>query len=211
MDSLIKVRFRYSKTGMGVYLGHLEVSKMFDRAFKRSGIKLRYSEGFNPQPKMSFAAPISVGFSSEYEMGEAELELEEDIPKFEDLLLPRGFEILQYRRIGRDKSLMARTNSCDYIITPSGCFDEFDPDRILDFAEQDYFPFEKIRRGKKYTYNLMDYINLLEPADGSVKVNLEAGSAGALNPRILANILFKEDCQIHRTAIYDINSKLLIE
>jgi radical SAM family uncharacterized protein/radical SAM-linked protein len=59
-----RVRVSYAKTGPARFLGHLEMVKVITRAFRRAQISLRFSEGFHPAPKMSFAPPLPVGIES---------------------------------------------------------------------------------------------------------------------------------------------------
>ena len=79
MDGSYKYRVKYTKTGCMKYLGHLDVLRYFQKAIKRSGLPIAYSEGFNPHQLLSFAAPLSVGVES---VGEYfDMELLEEIPK----------------------------------------------------------------------------------------------------------------------------------
>ncbi|MDR3310342.1 MAG: TIGR03936 family radical SAM-associated protein [Oscillospiraceae bacterium] len=57
-------RLRFSKEGRAVWISHLDLMHTFVRAFSRAGIRLRYSEGFNPHAAVSIALPLSVGQSS---------------------------------------------------------------------------------------------------------------------------------------------------
>ena len=50
------------------YLSHQETMTMFQRAFRRGGIELSYSQGYNPRPKMSLPLPRSVGVLSDAEL-----------------------------------------------------------------------------------------------------------------------------------------------
>jgi radical SAM-linked protein len=43
------------------FLSHAEVLKVFQRACIRAGIKMQYSQGFNPRPRLSLPLPRSVG------------------------------------------------------------------------------------------------------------------------------------------------------
>lgn len=54
--------------GLLCYLSHQETARMFRRALTRASIKLKYSQGFNPHPKMSLPLPRSVGMASECEL-----------------------------------------------------------------------------------------------------------------------------------------------
>ena len=53
----------FSKTGAMCYISHLDMMRLFNRLFKRADIRLAYSKGFNPHPKMGFAQPLSLGYS----------------------------------------------------------------------------------------------------------------------------------------------------
>lgn len=62
----------FEKRGFICYTSHLDMVRLFNRAFKRSEVKLLYSQGYNPHPKIKFAQPLSLGYSSECEMIEFE-------------------------------------------------------------------------------------------------------------------------------------------
>ena len=59
-----KFRIFFTKTGTARYIGHLELNRVFIRAFKRAGTPLSYSKGFHPMPKISFAKALGVGIES---------------------------------------------------------------------------------------------------------------------------------------------------
>jgi len=58
----------FSKTGPIRFLGHLEMANIFVRALRRADIRLKYSEGFHPQPKLSFQDALPVGMESLQEL-----------------------------------------------------------------------------------------------------------------------------------------------
>lgn len=58
------VRILFSKTGKLKYISHLDLCRTFRTAFKRAGIPIWYSQGFNPHAKMVFATTVSVGNES---------------------------------------------------------------------------------------------------------------------------------------------------
>jgi radical SAM-linked protein len=47
--------------------------RVFDRAFRRSGFPIAYSQGFNPRPRMSFASALTMGATSEWELCQCDL------------------------------------------------------------------------------------------------------------------------------------------
>lgn len=45
----------FKKKGYVCYISHLDVMRLFQRAFKQEDIRLKYSKGYNPHPRMGFA------------------------------------------------------------------------------------------------------------------------------------------------------------
>jgi len=62
----LRVRFRRGEEVK--YISHLDITRLWQRAFHRAEIALAYSEGFNPRPRISLAAPLPVGVTSEAEL-----------------------------------------------------------------------------------------------------------------------------------------------
>ena len=60
----MKVRVKFEKTGPMKYIGHLDMMRFFQKAIRRAGIDVAYSEGFSPHMIMSFAYPLGVGMTS---------------------------------------------------------------------------------------------------------------------------------------------------
>jgi radical SAM family uncharacterized protein/radical SAM-linked protein len=59
-----KLSVFYTKHDTAKYFGHLELVNIFFRALKRADIKVKFSEGFHPKPKVSFDNPLPVGIES---------------------------------------------------------------------------------------------------------------------------------------------------
>ena len=57
-------RLLFEKTGSAVWISHLDLMRLFQRAFKRAGLHLTHTQGFNPRPSVSIALPLSVGVES---------------------------------------------------------------------------------------------------------------------------------------------------
>ena len=64
----MRIRVTFSKTGPLIYIGNLDLYTIWERAARRAGLALAYSQGFHPQPKIHFAAPLPLGFSSRCEL-----------------------------------------------------------------------------------------------------------------------------------------------
>ena len=67
-------RILFEKKGNAVWISHLDLMRLFQRAFKRSGLPLTHTQGFNPRPSVSIALPLSVGVESNCELLDFELE-----------------------------------------------------------------------------------------------------------------------------------------
>ena len=59
-----KVRIKFQKTGKLKFISHLDLMRTMKGALGRANVPLKYSEGFNPHPKMVFSLPLPVGAES---------------------------------------------------------------------------------------------------------------------------------------------------
>ena len=64
----------FEKRGNAVWISHLDLMRLFQRAFKRAGLKLTHTQGFNPRPSVSIALPLSVGVESRCELLDFQLD-----------------------------------------------------------------------------------------------------------------------------------------
>ena len=67
-------RLLFEKTGKAVWMSHLDLMRLFQRAFKRAGLALTHTQGFNPRPSVSIALPLSVGVESICELLDFDLD-----------------------------------------------------------------------------------------------------------------------------------------
>ena len=65
--ALSKRRLKFSKTGMGKYISHLDLLRAFTRAITRAELPVRYTQGFNPHQIITFSLPLPIGVTSETE------------------------------------------------------------------------------------------------------------------------------------------------
>ena len=68
------LRALFEKTGNAAYISHLDLMRLFQRSFKRAGLPLTHTKGFNPRPSVSIALPLSLGVESNCELLDFELE-----------------------------------------------------------------------------------------------------------------------------------------
>ncbi len=93
-----KLRLKFSKTGRAVYISHLDLMRTMQRVFSRAGVKLKYSEGFNPHAKISIVLPLSVGTASLCEYMDFTLTEDMDLSALPERLnacMPEGIRALE--------------------------------------------------------------------------------------------------------------------
>ena len=76
-------RLLFEKTGSAVWMSHLDLMRLMQRAFKRAGLPLTHTQGFNPRPSVSIALPLSVGVESVCEI--LDFDLEGNLPPMETI------------------------------------------------------------------------------------------------------------------------------
>jgi len=82
-----------------VWISHLDLMRVFQRAFRRAGFMVRHSQGFTPRAIVSIALPLSVGVESCCEL--LDVELEGELPSFDEIrdrvncAMPAGIRVLQ--------------------------------------------------------------------------------------------------------------------
>ena len=69
-------RLLFEKTGNAIWISHLDLMRVFQRAFKRAGYPLTHTHGYNPRPSVSIALPLSVGIESQCELLDFDLDCE---------------------------------------------------------------------------------------------------------------------------------------
>lgn len=98
-------RLLFSKQGEAVWISHLDLMRLFQRAFKRAGLPLTHTQGYNPRPSVSIAMPLSVGVESLCELLDFELEGEEvpceDIMRRLNAVLVKGVKVHACCKSGR--------------------------------------------------------------------------------------------------------------
>ncbi len=76
-----KTRMRFTKTGNVRFIGHLDLMRFFQKAVRRAGLKVAYSQGYSPHQLMSFASPLGVGQTTDGDYIDIEFEPDEAEPQ----------------------------------------------------------------------------------------------------------------------------------
>src|SRR3990172_785133 len=117
----MRIRITFAKQGPLRYTGHLDLHKLWERAARRAELPLAYSQGFHPQPKISLASALPLGFSSRAEV--LDMHLNEDISSHEIEVrlkdsLPGGIQILDIQSVDeRAPALQTQVVSAEYQVT----------------------------------------------------------------------------------------------
>lgn len=82
----MEIRIKFAKYSTMKFISHLDVMRYFQKAIRRSGLEVAYTEGFNPHQIMSFAAPLGVGQTSESEYFDIELHTAPSMDELVDCL-----------------------------------------------------------------------------------------------------------------------------
>ena len=93
----MKLRIKFAKYGAMKFIGHLDMMRFFQKAVRRAGIDVKYSEGFSPHQIMSFAAPLGVGIESLGEYMDLEvlsMSAPEDMKDALNRVMVEGVEVL---------------------------------------------------------------------------------------------------------------------
>ena len=122
-------RLLFEKSGNAVWISHLDLMRLFQRAFKRAGLPLKHTQCFNPRPSVSIALPLSVGVESACEL--LDFDLEGDMPSYAEMrdslnrsLVAgvRGLDIYDTGRKLRELSLLGCVVTLEYDQgIPDGC------------------------------------------------------------------------------------------
>jgi radical SAM-linked protein len=145
------IRLRHEKRGPLVLLSHLELISIFSRAVARGGVPIRFSQGFHPHPRFSFATALSVGIDSTAEYFDMEIEptmsAEEAMAALNGVL-PVGLKILEAREMPpKSPSLSTLMEGIRYRLTFPTPLDEGLPSAVGRFLALEDYPL--IRKRKK--------------------------------------------------------------
>ncbi|MBR5804599.1 MAG: TIGR03936 family radical SAM-associated protein [Clostridia bacterium] len=113
----------YHKAEDARFISHLDILRALQRAFRRAGLPLKYSDGFNPHPELSFASALATGMTSDAEWFEVELTQDMTPEAFVSAVNPvlsRGLSVSDAREMPAGiKTLTSCTRAAEYRITIS--------------------------------------------------------------------------------------------
>lgn len=113
-----RLRLKFSRGEELKFLSHLDLMRLWERAIRRAGLPLAYSEGFTPHPQIAMAAPLSVGITSQAELMDVTLSRWLPPQTFTaqiEAQLPRGIELSEVWPVGpKTPSLQSQVKFVEY-------------------------------------------------------------------------------------------------
>lgn len=216
----MRFAIQYARHGAAKYISHLDMQRAFSRAVRRAQIDAQYSQGFNPHIIMSFASPLSVGYTTNADYLELGVEDTAQPRAAMDALnaaLPVDIRVLDVFALPMEfkKKLMSLNHSAMYSIA-------FSLENQADYARMESAVqninelsnyLTKNRKGKEI--DIRPYILKLDCAGHEIRTVLQNSATGALNPAVLANAALEKaglhaGYEICRTECYaELNGKVL--
>jgi radical SAM-linked protein len=167
---LERILFRFTKGDPVRFVGHLDLMRVFERAMRRSGFPIGYSQGFNPRPRMSFASALTLGATSEWELCQLDLARDVTPAEMEQALtglrahLPPGIEVRDIWEIPLEKrNPYIQVRAAAYCLTVVG---EDSAVRLKHFLEEG----PGLPRGERAGVRIREVIAGLEEALPGLRV-----------------------------------------
>ena len=188
------VRVKFSKVGSLQFISHLDLNRTMKTVMIRAGVPIKYSEGFNPHPKMVFALPLSVGTESVTEY----LDFKVTCPMSEEELSDRLNSAFppEMRVIEAYEPCTKFTDIkfAEYVL-------ENDSDFSTEALEADSIVvMKKTKSGEKET-DIKPLIRSYKKEGYKLTCVLSASPDSYLNPDYIAKLLGITDCTVMRTRV----------
>ncbi len=215
----MKLRVRFTKWGVVKYIGHLDLLRYFQKAFRRTDTRVVYSKGFSPHMIMSFASPLGVGMEGYSEYFDVEVEEGTDPLTVKEQLnstMAEGIEVLDVIVLPDSfGNAMASVAASDYEL-------EFykdnplSPELLDSFEKADSVLFLKEQKSGAVTINVKDLVYEIRlVSDNVLFAKVDSSSSANLRPSALATALLAlkgmnlADYPMHikRRELYRRNSK----
>lgn len=166
----MRLRIVFSKSETLRYIGHLDLHRIWERTCRRAGIPLSYSQGFHPQPRISLAAALPLGFIGQAEVMDLWLEKEEDLMEVLKSLqaaAPPGLKLNSIQLIEQSQAaLQTQVTFADYEVL---FLDPVDPIMLSSKLDGLLSSTEIFRQRRSKEYNMRELIS-------SITINHEKGN-----------------------------------
>ena len=213
-------RILFEKKGNAVWISHLDLMRLFQRAFKRGNLPLKHTQGFNPRPSVSIALPLSVGIESSCELLDFDFDGDKITNrivrgKLNDYLVPgiRVIKVYDNGRKIRDLALLDTVVTLEYDAgVPAGAEDKI---REL-FSREEVLVEKKTKSNGIQDQNIIPMIKSMEvvqPEDRVIELHARVCCQNpTLNPMQLHGAIVRHLPELtpnfakcERIEIYDID------
>lgn len=214
----LKLRIKYTKTGVLRFIGHLDIMRLFQKAIRRAKLDVAYSKGFSPHQIISFAAPMPLGMTSEGEYFDGDFVSVSSTKDMMDRLnatLPEGVKVLDIVQLkeGAKPSMSVVAASDYYIYKNEECENDYLhklTDKLDSFMAQESIEIMKKTKTKEELSDIKPGIYKLEKKDDGIYMLLASGSVLNLKPELVIEALCKHigleynryDYMVHRLETY---------
>lgn len=196
----MKIRIKFSKEGIMKFIGHLDVMRYFQKAFRRSGIDIAYSKGFSPHQLISFAAPLGVGLTSRGEYMDIVVHSTEDSWTMIDRLnreMVDGVKVLSWHHIEdetKNSNAMSIIAAADYEVSfrDEALFDGQMQARFEEFLQQEHILVRKKTKKSEKEVDLRPLIYDARICGPSIFMKLSTGSVDNLKPEFVVETFMNQ-------------------
>lgn len=201
-----KLRICLSKSGAMKWVAHLDTQRALIRALKRGEIPMSQTQGFHPHPRISFALPLPLGYSSDSEWIDLALWKEMrplDVKNSLNLSLPGGMKVLRSKELNaQEKPLMGNLLKASYKVTLLG--DSWpDRDKVKSLIEDFVNENEIIVDGKKGKLDVRPLVCGLSlgPDENELEIEMEiiVKPTGSVKPDIILERIFGDGARTRAT------------
>ena len=187
------VRLSYAKEGPAKYLSGLEIQSLWGRVFRRAGLPLAYSQGFNPSPKLSLSPALAVGAGSDVEFLEAEFTLPvpaADVPVKLAPHLPAGIRVTGASGVPPGSPRLSDFDiASDWILRPVPPFlppEEVTPElaaeRLAAFRASDRHPLVIAREDRTSEIDLKPIVRTFGVIPDGIYITIIQGTGKGVRP-----------------------------
>lgn len=166
----LRYRITFATRRTLAYVSVLELGKVWERSLRRAGMPLKYSQGYNPRPKLHFAAPLPVGCGSEADLMDVWLETPVDPAMMLAALtgaVPQDLSVIDVRAVPEDEAALSeQLVAAEYRVWLRDVAPETVQSAVTNFLNSDTLALAK--RGRKYrgkTYDLRLLVEALHLED----------------------------------------------
>lgn len=165
-----RLRVTFCKGERVRYISHLDVLRYWERAIRRAGLPLSYSQGFTPHPRLTFAGPLPMGFLAEREPMDVLLDERVSPAAFREAVAPQTVPDLTISGVAEvpmsEPALQAALRWSDYAVQMDGvCAEKLAP-LAAAFLAKDSVPYVDDRRDKAKSIDLREGVASLSVRDG---------------------------------------------